>query len=719
MAMKKILVIDYDQNSLAALQGTLSKEGYEVVTATDGQAGWDKYNKESPDLVLMEAMLPKVHGFELCQRITSERNSQATVFIMTGVYKDRVYRTEALRTYGASEYFEKPLKMAELLSSIEAVLGKPEPRPEPEPEPVRVVRPEAVMVEARKREKSKSDEDQFSLPADLDQLAREIPKIRKPTSARREATTEARFESLADELLKSVVVESVPEPKKPGERTGGGNGNGNGRDSTDIDQFLKSALAGLEIEKDKVKVPKPVPQPPVPPAPAAEKPIVEKPVVAKPIVEKPAFEKPVIEKPKPAPVPEFGFSMPEPAMKNTLTPGDPGSDISPFFSPVKPKPQAPPEAPKAHAPVPPAMPAASARPVLRPVEKPKIELVRPEPLKREPFRTEPPRHEQARHEPAKHEPAKDEPVRTEVKIPGIAPTPSGDIFQHQEIFEHVGEGKEKKGFPKIVFVALGVAAVAVAAFIVLRPKPAPKPDPNLVASQTMTEAEVPAQPIVEAPPPEVKSEPVKPKPKPAAKKAEPAAPVAEGIVDPIVSAGVLALTPATTEGKDGAPEAASNLQTQADASAAKTGESAPPAKSEAEPPSTAVTETPKTGDPGFSVIPPPAAVPAKEGDLVDLGSVTSPPTLVKKVNPVYPPGAQQRGLEGSITVNALIDEKGNVIDTGILKGIQDDMGLGKAAETAVRKWKFEPARKDGVAVKVWKSFVIAFKAGKASSGTSE
>src|SRR5512136_1110447 len=129
MAEKKILLIDYDQSSLATLQGILSKQGYQVVTAADGQAGWDKYNKESPDLVLMEAMLPKVHGFELCQRITSERNSQTTVFIMTGVYKDRVYRTEALRTYGAAEYFEKPLKMAELVASVEAVLTVPDIRP--------------------------------------------------------------------------------------------------------------------------------------------------------------------------------------------------------------------------------------------------------------------------------------------------------------------------------------------------------------------------------------------------------------------------------------------------------------------------------------------------------------------------------------------------------------------------------------------------------------
>ena len=50
--MKKILVIDYDQGALASLQGILVKEGYEVVTAGDGQAGWDKFNRESPDLVL-------------------------------------------------------------------------------------------------------------------------------------------------------------------------------------------------------------------------------------------------------------------------------------------------------------------------------------------------------------------------------------------------------------------------------------------------------------------------------------------------------------------------------------------------------------------------------------------------------------------------------------------------------------------------------------------
>ena len=703
MALKKILVIDYDQSTLATLSGVLAKEGYAVVTAGDGQAGWDKYNKESPDLVLMEAMLPKVHGFELCQRITSERNSQATVFIMTGVYKDRIYRTEALRTYGASEYFEKPLKMAEILTSIQAVLGKPEPRTEPEP-PVLEARPAPIMAEPRKREKPRSDDDIFSLPADLDQLTRDIPRAKKPAPARRESPAEVRFESLADDLLRSVVVDPALQ-KKPAERTNGGNGNGN--DGPDIDQFLKSALAGLDLSSEKVKAPKPAPpQPPV-----IEKPVIEKPVIAKPAVEKPIFERPVIEKPiveKPRPVhtiPDAAFTIPDlPAKKNTLTPGDPGSDISPFFRPEKPKVEARTEAPRIQTPPPPPIVPAAARPS-RPAERPVPEPVKHEPVKREPIKTEP---------------VRPEPTKSEVKIPEISITASGDIFQKRDIFEHVEEEKPKKGFPTLLAVTVGVAAVAVAAFLFLRPKPAPRTDETFRAAQTVTEQAPPVQPVVETPPPEIKVEPVKPKPKPAAKKAQPEPEVAEGILVPVDPAAVLSLSDNKAgSGNAGVQGGASSAQGQAEAPPVKTGETAPPAKTEAEPPQGTAAETAANPDPGLMVAAPAAGPPAKEGDLVELGSVTSPPTLLKRINPVYPQVAQQLGVEGTITVNALIDEKGNVIDTGILKGIKDDKGLGKAAEAAVRKWKFEPARKDGVAVKVWKSFLIAFKAEKTGAGASE
>lgn len=664
--MKKILVIDYDQSSLSSLQGILSKEGYQIVTAADGQSGWDKYNKEQPDLVLMEAMLPKVHGFELCQRITSERNSQAIVFIMTGVYKDRVYRTEALRTYGAAEYFEKPLKMAELLASITAVLGKPEVKPEagyearPEAgtaeacpafaaapaQPVRETRTEPAPAEPRRREKPRSDEDRFSLPADLDRLSRELPKIKVPAPVRHNAPPEAKYQALADELLKSVVVESaVPKtPVAPKPSNGNGNGNGNGRGSAEIDQFLKSALAGLDLEKEKVKAPKP--------APAAEKP---KPVPTPPpsVAFKPKVEPPpapAVEKPKaqaaPAPAPEIPAAAPlEPVTKNTLTPGDPGSDISPFFTPGKPKPEAPVEKPRVHAaPAPPVKPA----------------------------------------------PAKSEAKAKEAEV--IAST---------DLFGTLEETKTRNGRPTLVLIGVSVAALAVAGFFVLRPKNSTPKTQNLSTQQAAATVNVPAPPVEEAPAPKVDPAPVKPKPQPQAKKQDPA----PASVEAIIPASVTSVVPPPTApqsapaaGTDAAKSDAPAIKTE-EPPALKTEETPPPVSEIAAAPAAAASEP----------APVPVAPPVREGDLIELGAATELPVLVKSVNPVYPASAQRLGVSGSITVNALIDEKGNVIDTAILKGIQDDMGLGKSAETAVKKWKFQPARKNGVAVKVWKSYIIAFK----------
>ena len=691
--MKKILIVDYDQGSLASLQGVLAGEGYTIVTAADGQAGWDKYNKESPDLVLMEAMLPKVHGFELCQRITSERNSQATVFIMTGVYKDRVYRTEALRTYGASEYFEKPLKMAELLASVQAVLGKPDPKPEEEveaaetPAPVREIRAEAAPAEPRKRERPRSDDSLFSLPEDLDRMAREIPKMRKPAPAMHEPSVEPRFEALADDLLKSVIVESKT-PKASVPKPGNGNGNGNGNGKAEIDQFMASALAGFDLNKEKVKVPKTAP---LPPPPVKEAPVPTPPPVA-------AKEPKPAPAPAPAPprtpVPEPTIARPAPAdMKNTLTPGDPGSDLSPFFKPDKPKPAAPVEKPRVQPVAAPPVPAPTPKPAER-AAKPTAPVpgpVRPAPA------------------PPKPEPPRPVPVAQDIVKKDIQPTMSGDIFQG---FHETPE-KPPAGFPKIVAVGIGVVALAAAGFIFLRPKHrAPAPVVPQETVQALTPSNTPSQPVEEPPAaPVVKPAPAKQKVQPKAKPADPEPAGADAILPNMTAAAAPPLSGGQPASGPGNVETGSpSSQSQAEAQQAKT-EEAPPAKTEAEAPQGTAAEAVGGSAAGTeSEAPTPIVPPVNEGALVELSSVTEVPKLVKSADPIYPQTAQRLGVGGSITVNALIDEKGNVTDTAILKGIKDDKGLGRAAETAVRKWKFQPARKNGVAVKVWKSFVIAFKA---------
>jgi protein TonB len=99
----------------------------------------------------------------------------------------------------------------------------------------------------------------------------------------------------------------------------------------------------------------------------------------------------------------------------------------------------------------------------------------------------------------------------------------------------------------------------------------------------------------------------------------------------------------------------------------------------------------------------------KPGDLIPLDRVNVPPALIKRVDPKYPLQAFNMGVSGQVTVNALISETGDVLRTEILKGVKGGYGFEKSAETAVRQWKFRPAEKDGIPVRVWKAMDITFK----------
>ena len=102
------------------------------------------------------------------------------------------------------------------------------------------------------------------------------------------------------------------------------------------------------------------------------------------------------------------------------------------------------------------------------------------------------------------------------------------------------------------------------------------------------------------------------------------------------------------------------------------------------------------------------AVKIKAGDIVPLESVDEPPQIIKRVEPVYPAVAMTMKAEISVTLNALISESGDVLQTAVAGAAKGLLGFDKAAESAVRKWKFRPARKDGVNVRVWKPLTIGF-----------
>lgn len=126
MTEKKILVVDYDSASLEFLSQLFRSHRFRVITATDGLTAFEKFKEERPDAVVLEAILPKIHGFDLTKRISEETHGRVPVIIVTGLYRGPQYRLEALSSFGASDYFEKPVDKEQLIRSVMKLLSEEE-----------------------------------------------------------------------------------------------------------------------------------------------------------------------------------------------------------------------------------------------------------------------------------------------------------------------------------------------------------------------------------------------------------------------------------------------------------------------------------------------------------------------------------------------------------------------------------------------------------------
>jgi TonB family protein len=98
----------------------------------------------------------------------------------------------------------------------------------------------------------------------------------------------------------------------------------------------------------------------------------------------------------------------------------------------------------------------------------------------------------------------------------------------------------------------------------------------------------------------------------------------------------------------------------------------------------------------------------REGDLVELGGDVVPPEPVYKAALSYPPLAARQRVEGTVLLDVLIDENGSVQDVKVLRGVKPDLGLDAAAASAARRWRYRPATKGGVRVKVRITQAITF-----------
>jgi CheY-like chemotaxis protein len=122
---KQVLVVDDEPDILRLLERALKAAGFAVRTAADGAKAEEALAASSPDLVLLDAMLPHVHGFEICSRIKSNPKLRGVpVIMMSAVYRGWRFAKDAHDTYGADDYIEKPFHLADLLQRIEGRLAE-------------------------------------------------------------------------------------------------------------------------------------------------------------------------------------------------------------------------------------------------------------------------------------------------------------------------------------------------------------------------------------------------------------------------------------------------------------------------------------------------------------------------------------------------------------------------------------------------------------------
>ena len=115
-----VLIVEDDRNIAELLQMYLEKEGYAVTVAFDGGAGLSKFRAISPDLVLLDVMMPVMDGWQVCKAIRAESQTPIIMLTAKGEINDKV---NGLRS-GADDYITKPFEMKEVLARIEAVLRR-------------------------------------------------------------------------------------------------------------------------------------------------------------------------------------------------------------------------------------------------------------------------------------------------------------------------------------------------------------------------------------------------------------------------------------------------------------------------------------------------------------------------------------------------------------------------------------------------------------------
>jgi two-component system alkaline phosphatase synthesis response regulator PhoP len=124
--MTKILIVEDEPNMVSGLRDNFEYEGYEVISAGDGVEGLSRALADSPDLVVLDVMMPRMSGLDVCKQLKAKRPSLPVIMLTArGQEVDKVVGLEL----GADDYVTKPFSIRELIARVKAVLRRAQALP--------------------------------------------------------------------------------------------------------------------------------------------------------------------------------------------------------------------------------------------------------------------------------------------------------------------------------------------------------------------------------------------------------------------------------------------------------------------------------------------------------------------------------------------------------------------------------------------------------------
>ena len=121
MNPKKILVVDDEADLLKTIRFSLEREGYTVLVSLNGEDALNQARKESPDLILLDIMLPKLDGYKVCRLLKFDEKYKHIPILMLTAKTQEKDKTLGIET-GADEYITKPFDIDELMEKVKGYL---------------------------------------------------------------------------------------------------------------------------------------------------------------------------------------------------------------------------------------------------------------------------------------------------------------------------------------------------------------------------------------------------------------------------------------------------------------------------------------------------------------------------------------------------------------------------------------------------------------------